>query len=259
VLYIVLPAFNEGDNVAVLLTDICRVLHELLPNTEVATVLVDDGSSDNTRELAQNVARSLAEQYPVHKFRLELLAHPENKGLAEAIKTGLFFCCDQAEDRDIIVTMDCDNSHTPGLVPRLARAIFEGHDVVVASRFQRGAQVVGLSWQRQLLSYAASGLLRMLFPIKGIRDYTCGFRAYRAEVLKKIIKANPGLISEKGFSVMVDLLLKIHHYDPDLAFGEIPLLLRYDRKMGSSKMNIGKTVRQTLSLIWRRKTSSWTN
>ena len=66
------------------------------------------------------------------------------------------------------------------------------------------------------------------------------------------MRENPRFISETGFSVMVDVLLKLRLRQPSLLFTEVPLLLRYDKKLGASKMNIRKTVRETLSLICRR-------
>lgn len=256
-LYLVLPAYNEAENVATLLTDICAVLHEMLPNTPVAAVLVDDGSSDGTASIAEATAADLRQRFPVHNFRLHTIRHEGNKGLAEGLKSGLLYCCDVASDKDIVVTMDCDNSHTPGLVPRLFRAIMEGYDVVVASRFRPDARVVGLTWQRIILSQVASAIFRAILPIPGIRDYTCGFRAYRGEVVKRAMKDSARLMSEAGFSVMVDVLLKIHHQDPNLAFGEIPLLLRYDRKQGVSKMKVRDTIFRTLRLIVRRRLGDW--
>lgn len=252
---VVVPAYNEGDNVARLLGDMASILGELMPGSQVLVALVDDGSKDNTAEVAKQAVEELKKRHP--KFDCALLTHPKNRGLAEALKTGLLYACDKAQDGDIIVTMDCDNSHTPGLMVHLTRRIFEGYDVAVASRFVWGSRVVGLTLFRQALSLGAAILLKTLLPIPGIRDYTCGFRAYRASVIKDIVRLNPSFISEKGFSVMLDILLKLHHHDPHLAFVEIPILLRYDWKKGASKLSVGPTIRQTLRLIARRRLGYW--
>ena len=254
-IYIALPAYNEEENVEKLLEDISVTMAELMPASTIHIVLVNDGSSDQTMAAAQKSKKRLASQEP--RIQIELLNHEVNKGLAEAIKTGLIYCCDKATDRDIILTMDCDNSHTPGLIPRLARRIGEGYDVVIASRYVPGAQIYGLSWQRRILSRVACLVFRFVMPVRGVRDYTCGFRAYRAEVLKNLFKQNPGIISETGFTVMIDILLKLHKFSPGLAFGEVPLLLRYDLKKGASKMNVQKTTIQTLKLLIRRRLGNW--
>ena len=254
-IYIALPAYNEAENVETLLADIGANMAELMPVSEFHVVVVNDGSSDNTREAAEAARDSLCSLYP--KLRIDVISHTGNRGLAEALKTGLKYCADKASPRDIILTMDCDNSHTPGLIPRLARRIREGYDVVIASRYVPGAQVYGLSSDRLFLSYVASLIMRLCFPIRGVRDYTCGFRAYRAEVVKDLFARNPGIISERGFTVMLDVLIKLHKFSPGLTFGEVPLLLRYDLKKGASKMNVQSTTLRTLKLIWRRRFGNW--
>jgi dolichol-phosphate mannosyltransferase len=91
-----------------------------------------------------------------------------------------------------------------------------------------------------------------MFPIRGVRDYTCGFRAYRADALRRAIaRYGDGLISETGFSCMADLLLKLRTLP--LEMGEVPLELRYDRRGGGSKMRVLRTIRQTLGLLLRRR------
>lgn len=250
-IFVALPAYNEGEGIATLLREISHTAKEFLPGLEFTVVVVDDGSTDNTAESARAAFAELeAEGYARVSFLL--ISHPQNKGLAEAVKTGLFYCADKGGPRDVILTMDSDNSHTPGLIPHMVRRIYEGNDVVIASRFQPGARVIGLSVTRQMLSAGASVLLRTLFPIQGVRDYTCGFRAYRAELIRKVLAENPHFISETGFTVMVDVLLKLRKQKGVVLMTEVPLLLRYDQKLSSSKMNVGRTVRQTLSLIWRR-------
>lgn len=250
-IFVALPAYNEGEGIATLLRDITRTAREFMPGLDLTVVVVDDGSSDNTAEAAEAEFGRL-EAEGQGRVRFLLLRHPQNKGLAEAVKTGLFYCVDKVGPHDAILTMDADNSHTPGLIPHMIRQIYEGYDVVIASRFRPGARVIGLSLYRQVLSAGASVLLRVLFPIPGVRDYTCGFRAYRGELIGKVMSENPNFISETGFTVMVDLLLKLRKEKGVVLMSEVPLLLRYDQKLSSSKMNVGRTVRQTLSLVRRR-------
>jgi len=236
---IVLPAYNEAEGLPALLQSIRHVMDESrLPYKVVA---VDDGSSDATWEV---IGRHAAEM-PMVPVR-----HEVNRGLAEALRSGLQVALGQAAGSDVIVTMDADNTHAPGLVMRMLGLIREGHDVVIGSRYVAGARVVGVPLHRRFLSYSASLLMRTVFPITGVRDYTCGFRAYRASTLQAAFTLySERLISQKGFSCMVDILLKLRTLDPIM--GEVPLVLRYDLKHGMSKMRAARTIVDTLVLMAR--------
>jgi len=125
--------------------------------------------------------------------------------------------------------------------------------VVIASRYQPGSRVYGLSMNRRIVSLVASLLMRVLFPTPGVSDYTCGYRAYRAEALQQAYSQyGDTLVDQDGFQCMVDILLKLRKLP--LIFGEVPLILRYDLKRGQSKMRMMKTSMNTLRLLWRRKT-----
>jgi dolichol-phosphate mannosyltransferase len=114
------------------------------------------------------------------------------------------------------------------------------------------SRVVGLSAWRTFLSWAAGVLFRVTFPITGVRDYTCGYRAYEARLLRTAFdRWGDEFIDQPGFSCMVDILLKLSTLKPVAV--EVPLLLRYDRKPGKSKMNVGRTITQTLALMVRRR------
>lgn len=237
----VLPAYNEASCIGDLLTSFCEAIEAEGKSCRI--IVVNDGSSDNTAEVVSGFTS---------RIPLDLVNHPQNRGLAEAIKTGLLRAVETSDERDIIITMDADNSHLPGLLFRMVRLIREGNDVVIASRYQKGAKIRGLSIYRKTLSLGAAFLFRIVMPIPGVRDYTCGYRAYRAGLLKSAFREyGAEFISEQGFSCMVDILLKLRKYDPIVE--EVPLILRYDQKKSASKMNVGKTVRQTLQLLFKRR------
>ena len=124
--------------------------------------------------------------------------------------------------------------------------------MVVASRFRPGATVRGVPFYRQALSVVASWLCRVLFPTHGVRDFTCGYRAFRASALKQALrKYGDQLFDAEGFSCTMDLLLKLRRMK--IVFGETPINLRYDLKAGESKMHVGSTILRTLSLMFRRR------
>lgn len=207
-------------------------------------VIVDDGSTDRTLE----IVRGASDRMPIH-----IEVHESNMGLGATIRDGLLTACAMAAPKDILITLDADNSHTPELVLRMVRQVREGHDVVIASRYQRGSHVRGVPFARRALSYWGGLLFKLVFPIKGVRDYTSGYRAYRADLLQSVVSdAERPFFDQDGFQVMVDILLKLRRV-PGLIFGEVPLILRYDLKSGASKMDVGATMQNTLKLMLKRR------
>lgn len=239
-IFVVLPAYNEEDNLAPLCLSIKKVLagkHRYL------VVLVNDGSSDNTVLEALRIKKEV---------NLHLINHKRNKGLAGAVNSGFKYSLLHSKDNDIIVTMDADNTHPASLIPSMISLLEGGEDVVIASRFVTGAEVFGLSKNRRNLSNISNFFLRYVFPISGVRDYTCGFRAYKAIVLRQAYAKYRGkFITERGFSCMLDILLKLRPLGIEAT--EAPLILRYDLKKGKSKMKVFKNISETLILVLKRR------
>ena len=123
---------------------------------------------------------------------------------------------------------------------------------MTASRFQPGARVIGVPIERHFLSIGARVLFTALFPTRGVRDYTSGYRAYRASVIRQAF-ADHGddFVGEAGFSCMADVLLKLRKQG--VLFGEAPLRLRYDQKGGDSKMQVFHTIWLTLKMLGRHR------
>ncbi len=239
--WIVLPAYNEAGGIGCLIELICEMMVEFSMDYKI--VVVDDGSKDNSVE----IVKSKAVYYPI-----TLLQHEVNQGLGPTIRDGLFYAANAAADHDVIITMDADETHNPGLILRMVRMIYEGHDIIIASRYQSGSQTRGVPFHRRVLSSGASWLFRIIFPISGVKDYTCGYRAYNAGVIKKAItQFGQAFIDQDGFQCMVDILLKLRKMD--VVFGEVPFILRYDLKRGLSKMNIGRTIINTFMLMLKRR------
>jgi len=239
VIKIVLPAFNEEETILPLIMDIKRILGERFNDFEV--IVVNDGSTDNTAKIVSELNLHI----------LKLVEHNRNKGLSESIKTGLLYALKNFDENDIIVTMDADNTHSPGLIHRMSTFIEEGNDVVIASRYRPGARVIGLTLARKTISFGGNMLLRLLFPTRGVKDYTSGYRAYRAGVLSKAFDLwENSFINEPGFSCQVDILLKLRKMR--VIMNEVPLILRYDQKESASKMNVTSTIIDTLKLVVKR-------
>jgi len=239
-IYLVLPAYNEAETIGALLQSVKDVLEE--EKIEYKVIVVNDGSADATAD----VATSFIERMP-----LELITNTQNMGLGETVKRGLIHAAELADERDVVIAMDADNTHNPGLILRMARMIKEGNDVIIASRYREGSRVMGVPWHRRLMSSGMRYLFRIFHPIPGVRDYSCGYRAYRASLLKKALaKFGDELVSQKGFSCMVDILLKLHRLGAIM--NEVPMILRYDLKDSRSKMDVLKTIKDTLKLMFAR-------
>lgn len=235
-----LPAYNEAANLPPLLRDFRDTMDRWAgtpPSFRV--IVVDDGSQDGTAAAARAV-----EGLDVH-----VIVHDPNQGLGAAMRTGIHAVLADAGDDDLLVTMDADHTHPPELIPGMVAKARDGADIVIASRFQPGAEVHGLDVLRKGVSIVASWILRLLFPCA--RDYTCGFRCYRVGLLRwgqQYYGAE--FLNQRGFSVMVDLLLKLRRRARRVE--EVPLILRYDRKQGVSKMKLVSTAVTTLRLLGRR-------
>jgi dolichol-phosphate mannosyltransferase len=235
---VMLPAYNEEVDLPVLLARLQQALEGWVP---YHVLVVDDGSTDRTA----HIVREAAQRMPI-----VLISHGRNRGLGAAIRTGLVAACQHA---DVVVTLDADNSQDPALIPALVTALDEGLDMVIASRFQPGAAEVGVPRHRLWLSHAAALLLRLLVPCPGVRDYTCGFRAYRASSLLALMQRyGENFLRDNGFACMLELLLNLRRMGARV--GEVPLVLRYDLKAGASKMRIGRTMWRyavTVARSWR--------
>lgn len=238
---VTLPAYNEEQSLPPLLERVTESMEE--NGFEYRVIVVNDGSSDGTAR----VVDELKGRIPV-----ELVDHGTNRGLGEAVRTGLLHALRDADDRDIIVTMDSDNTHTPGLIAGMVRGIREGNDVMIASRFRPGARIMGVPFYRRVLSGVASWVFRVVFPTKNVRDFTSGYRAYRAGLLREAFDTyGEQFVAESGFSCMVDILLKLRRLDAIMS--EVPLVLRYDYKYGVSKMMVVRTIGDTLGLLFSRR------
>ena len=225
---VLLPAYNEAEN----LPDLLLALHQTLRSTrdgDYEIILVDDGSTDDTAAIAE----ASAVDGPVR-----LIRHHRNQGLGGTLRTGLTAAC---RNDGVVVTMDADNSHDPGCIVAMVAAIEDGNELVIASRFQEGGAMVGVPWHRRLLSVGASRFMNLVFPTAGVRDFSTGFRAYDAGLLRRVIDHfGEEFITQDGFASMVEVLLRARAVGARMF--EVPFVLRYDRKRGESKMNISRTI-----------------
>ena len=238
----VLPAYNEAEALPRLLQRMRACLPDL--DEPLQQIVIDDGSTDGTGTAAEQMSSG---EMPVIVVR-----HERNRGLHGALDTGFRSALARVSDHDWIVTMDADDTHPPDLIASMLAQGRAGADVVIASRFQPGAEWHGLTWERVLFSYGVSWMFRLAWPMRHVRDYTCGYRLYRASILRRAYeKFGDAFVNEPSFACMPDVLWKISRLRP--SFAEVPLPLHYDRKPGKSKMDVARTIRRTLGLIVKRR------
>lgn len=235
----VIPVYNEEASIEALLRNYEDVFKNELPN--LSLLIVNDGSKDKTTSVIKNFKSDI---------KIDLIDNASNGGLGKVIRQGIVAACDLLHEADIIITMDGDNSHLPDLIPLMIRNIEAGSDIVIASRYREGSRIHGLSFFRKLTGFLAGSLFIVFAHLRGVRDYTCGYRAYKASILKKgIAHYGDRFIEENGFSCMVEILLKLKIFNP--VFTEVPMILRYDLKIGASKMKVWQTIKNTLAVLWQ--------
>jgi dolichol-phosphate mannosyltransferase len=241
--WLALPAYNEERSLPALL-ERCIPLAKTLEaqGARLQVLVVDDGSTDGTIAAAKAFEGRLG---------IEVIPHVVNRNLGAALRTGLTEGLKRAGESDVIATMDADNTHDPGILPDMySRMQQTSADIVIASRYAPGGEEVGLTRLRQFLSRGASFLLTMTVPVKGARDYTCGFRLYRAAMLRRAAQVwGDRLVEEVGFTCMAEVLLKLGRGGARV--DESPLILRYDLKEGASKMKMMRTITRYFELIRR--------
>ncbi|MCX6353713.1 MAG: glycosyltransferase family 2 protein [Candidatus Aureabacteria bacterium] len=246
-LFIILPAYNEAGCIVPLLQSISRVMkNPFLKERPWKVLVIDDGSTDGTREKALSMAGGID---------LEVIRHPGNFGVDRAFLTGFTKALQYARDEDLILTMDADNTHQPQHIEELVRKIEEGYDVVVASRYRPHSMVKEVPPGRLCLSWMARIILTALFHAPGIRDYTIFYRIYRPAALRRAFAYyGDKLFEAPGFTSMAELLIKLNRLPPPrIRFAETSCVLLYGIKLGPSKMKILKNISEYVKMIIRFK------
>jgi dolichol-phosphate mannosyltransferase len=237
-----LPCYNEAENLPDLLETYAR-MHDVYGSLfDVKVIVIDDCSKDNTQEVMQNLKLDLD---------VRLVTHSVNKGLMGGINTAFdeFYKNSKEENPAIAYAlMDGDNTHSPYHLPGMLERSLQGFDVVIASRYRTGSRVCGVSWWRQMLSFGVAFLFRVLRNVQGVLDYSCGYRVYSPRIVKLLKERLPDdVVRERSFACMVELLVKCNLMGARCT--EVPIMLRYDMKLGESKMPFRKTIIGTFKLL----------
>ena len=170
---LIVPAYNEADRIAGSLETLASFLTGQSDTYEV--LVVNDGSRDSTPEIVRERAPEVFGETPV-----ELLEYGANRGKGYAVRYGI-----EKSQGDYVVFSDTDLSAPIDQVPKLIASLESGADIAIGSRRMPESKVIGLPFQRRVMSRFFSTLSRWLV-LPGIRDTQCGFKAYRAKVAKEL-------------------------------------------------------------------------
>lgn len=248
---ILLPAYNEESSLPVLMPKIAELIDG--SDEPFKIIVCNDGSSDGTASILHEYKKSLP---------LEVITHKVNRGLGETSRDLFERAAAVTKQGDVIVRLDCDDTHEPLFIPRLVDKVRSGFDVVIASRFEPGGGQMGVSAYRAAISRAANLFMKVFFPIKGLKEYSCGFRGYNAaKLIEAIDFYGNDFIQLKGlgFTCTLEKLIKLKIIGA--SFAEVPFMLRYDQKQSESKMVSSITTYGYLSMAilyhwpwggWRR-------
>ncbi len=225
-LFVLLPVYNEEASIPSLIPKIHKTLSSA--SIDYKIIVCNDGSEDGTAELLYSASL----EYPLY-----IITHSINRGLGETSRDNFEAAAELSEDSDIIVRLDCDDTHEPDFILSMIDKIQDGYDIVIASRFTPGGGQKGVSKYRAFISSCANLFMKLFFPMRGVKDYSCGYRAYSAAIIKKAIRIyGNSFIQLKGlgFTCTLEKLIKLHMLDSSII--EIPFILNYDKKTGPSKM-----------------------
>ena len=225
---VVIPTYNERDNIGRLIPEILR------QDPGVQVLVVDDNSPDGTGALVDDIAAA--------DSRIHVLHRSGKLGLGSAYREGFKWALERGAD--YIVEMDADFSHDPGVLPVFFEKMKES-DVVIGSRYLNGVSVVNWPIRRLILSYCASVYTRVITGLH-LHDCTSGFKCFRRSVLEAIDLQG---VRSDGYSFQIEMNYRC--MEQGFCLGEVPIIF-IDRHAGSSKMS-KRIVREAIFMVWKLK------
>ncbi len=215
--WIVLPTYDEAENVVPLLEAVLAVVDAAGIDTRI--LVVDDGSPDGTAALAEGVG--------ARDPRVAVLRRSRKEGIGPAYRAGFRRALD--DGARLVVEMDCDFSHDPARLPDLVAAA-DRADLVLGSRYVPGGGVARWGAVRRFISRAGCEYARVILGV-GVRDLTGGFKCFRREVLEAIPLDE---VTAAGYGFQIEMTYRA------LVLGfrvvEVPITFT-ERERGSSKMS----------------------
>lgn len=210
---VIIPTYNEREN----LESIVARVRTSVPDADI--LVVDDNSPDGTGEIADKLSAD--------DERVSVLHREGKSGLGSAYIAGFGWGLERGYGA--LVEMDADGSHDPAQLPMLLTALQDA-DLVIGSRWVAGGTVTNWPKSREALSRSANMYARVVLGV-GIHDVTAGYRAYRADTLRKI---GLGQVLSQGYCFQIDLTLRAIR--AGLTVAEVPIRFT-ERTRGASKMS----------------------
>ena len=222
-LSVVLPCFNEEENIKRISAELLPILRNLEEDFEI--IAVDDGSTDNSEK----------EILKIKEPRIKLIKHPKNLGLGFALRTGV----NKAEG-DLLITLDADFTYSPKFIPLLLENMEKRPDI----DFIIGSPVLGghgkdINFLRVIVSKIANKTYSFLLGRKATA-ITSIFRLYKTEQLKNLS------LESKGFEIVAEILFKLVFSGRKFLEAPVPLTQRI---YGVSHLNYRREIIRHFFLI----------
>jgi dolichol-phosphate mannosyltransferase len=231
-LSIVIPCYNEADNVPKIRDEFFPVVAELAQNRSIEVIFVDDGSKDKTWSALTGAFSDDFLSGVIIRFE----RHVVNRGLGAAIRTGL-----TASRGELVITTDSDGTYKFTEIPGLLAAMTPGVDMVTASPYHPKGGVEGVPAYRLVLSQGSSIMYRVLVDWH-LHTYTALFRVYRRRVVEHVPFESDGFLA--GTEILVNGILMGYRA------AEYPAVL-HSRAFGASKAKLVRTIKAHLKFQWQ--------
>ena len=234
---IVVPTYNESKNIGRLIEALDKEFKNI-PSHELNLLVVEGNSPDGTADVVRDKMKD-------YKF-VHLLMEEKKAGLGAAYVYGFKHAMKEM-GADVLIEMDADFQHDPKEIKNLVKQIDEGYDYVIGSRFVKGGSIPK-EWEfkRKMYSKLGNTLSKVILGVKGVNDFTSGYKASRVKGYADSIDLDN--ILSKGFAYKMDLLYKMHKAGAKIK--EIPIQFGL-RDEGTSKMernNMIDSLRVVLNL-----------
>lgn len=217
---VVLPTYNEAENVIVLLPEIFAQA-EKIKTHDLHVLVVDDSSPDGTA--------GIVKQFQNDYKNLHLISG-KKEGLGEAYKRGMKHAIKELNS-EIIFEMDADLQHDPKLIPFFITLYNNGFTLVIGSRFAPGGSTPNFGLYRKFLSFFGNWLIRFFGGLPRLHDCTSGYRLIKTDLIEKCDLKN---LSTRGYSFQTSLLFELLRNGAKVL--EIPITFP-DRQHGVSKLS----------------------